>query len=492
MTYYSLFLLLFSGIAALLPFLSIYMKQLGLSAPEVAIIYGIMPFVSVVIRPLVGALADYLRRTKLVLVLLCILNALTFLCFLLVPYNTIRDFKTSEHLNRSTENDIVFATCKRINHNIVISRCSLYSGDLNNNNTFNPTVNAAKISAVCQCRSEDDQCSPRKNSTHTSPKFELQVLNVDYHLHNGSICSDDYIRNMLTKLPNNGCDAKHVMDCEIEWTLAPYKDNHNASYNLTFWLLLLIYFSGNTFFVPIFSLSDAVAYDMLGPNVHIWGLQRVWGSVGFGLVGLLSTVIREFFVDKGSSTDYSVSFYIYTALVLCAAALATKMKVSDDLMISNKIMKEVLKVLMNLETFVLFAITSFSGFLVGALESFLFWYLIDLGSTQILLGLCLAINCVSEIFMFSISGRILTKIGVVGCTYAMLLAFCIRFVGYSLLTNPWYALPLELLNGVTFSLFWAAVSSYTKIISPPGTSGTMQGLVNSIYHGVGEYEYPHV
>ncbi len=57
-------LCIFAAVASLLPYLAVYMKQLGLSPSETALIYGTMPFLGAIVRPLVGALADKLHAHK--------------------------------------------------------------------------------------------------------------------------------------------------------------------------------------------------------------------------------------------------------------------------------------------------------------------------------------------------------------------------------------------------------------------------------------------
>ena len=57
----------FSAVASLLPYLAVYMKQLGLSPSETALIYGSMPFLGAIVRPLVGAIADKLHAHKVTL-----------------------------------------------------------------------------------------------------------------------------------------------------------------------------------------------------------------------------------------------------------------------------------------------------------------------------------------------------------------------------------------------------------------------------------------
>lgn len=69
----------------------------------------------------------------------------------------------------------------------------------------------------------------------------------------------------------------------------------------------------------------------------------------------------------------------------------------------------------------------------------------------------------------------------------VLLGFSLRFYLYSILTDPWAAVPIELLNGVTFGLFWPTMASYANIIAAPGTEATIQGLVGAVFEGVGKF-----
>ena len=53
-----------SAVASLLPYITVYMKQLGLSPSESALIYGIVPFLGAIVRPIIGAIADKLHAHK--------------------------------------------------------------------------------------------------------------------------------------------------------------------------------------------------------------------------------------------------------------------------------------------------------------------------------------------------------------------------------------------------------------------------------------------
>lgn len=117
--------------------------------------------------------------------------------------------------------------------------------------------------------------------------------------------------------------------------------------------------------------------------------------------------------------------------------------------------------------------------------NFLFWHLENLAAAQegcdqlssmkTLQGLVMGIQCFGgELPFFFLSGWLLKKIGHVNAMSLVLLGFAVRFFCYSLLTNPWWVLPIELLNGVTFGVFYSTMASYASILAPPGTEATIQ------------------
>lgn len=71
-------------------------------------------------------------------------------------------------------------------------------------------------------------------------------------------------------------------------------------------------------------------------------------------------------------------------------------------------------------------------------------------------------------------GWIIKKISHVHAMSLVLLALSARFILYSLLSNPWWVLPIELLQGLTFGLFYSTMASYASVVAPPGAEATVQ------------------
>lgn len=59
-------------------------------------------------------------------------------------------------------------------------------------------------------------------------------------------------------------------------------------------------------------------------------------------------------------------------------------------------------------------------------------------------------------------------------------------MAYSLTSNVWLFLPLEILHGPSMGLCWPTMVAYGDKVSPSGTKATMQGLVGAVFEGIGE------
>eukprot|EP00903_Cladosiphon_okamuranus_P010272 g9726.t1 len=126
-----------------------------------------------------------------------------------------------------------------------------------------------------------------------------------------------------------------------------------------------------------------------------------------------------------------------------------------------------------------------SGIGRGVIDTFLFIRLEELGGSHVLCGLARLIMCVGEVLFFHLSGPLIRRVGVRRVIALAQLAFIIRFVYYSILREPWWVLPAEVLHGLTFAAMWAATTDYAHQISPAHLRTTIQGTVSGVYGGLG-------
>lgn len=152
---------------------------------------------------------------------------------------------------------------------------------------------------------------------------------------------------------------------------------------------------------------------------------------------------------------------------------------------SPNILKDIGVLFLSPAILIFFAWCIVIGLGTSLIWNFLFWHLEELAAAdsscdinswmKTLQGLTMGIQCFGgELPFFFISGWVLEKIGHIHSMSLVLLGFGIRFLLYSILTNPWWVLPIEFMQGVTFGIFYSTMASYASIVAPLGTEATLQ------------------
>lgn len=262
-----------------------------------------------------------------------------------------------------------------------------------------------------------------------------------------------------------------------------------------FIILFIVILVSNVISSPSLALADTVTVQTLRPNVHLYGHQRLWGSVGWGiasfLVGALVTLSHHCPnpFTKPSEVNYTPCFYTFGALMLLALLTSTRFKFtygSED----TKQAKDVriidsFKQSINMK-YIMFLFTAFYfGILNAFMKTFLFWHLKDLGGTQLLFSIIAAVNCIAEVSVYLISDRIITCMGHTRVIHLAAVGFTMRCLWYSFLSNPWFVLPLEFMPGITNALAWVAMLSYVNDMSTSDNATTHQGILYGFYRGLG-------
>jgi MFS_1 like family len=65
----------------------------------------------------------------------------------------------------------------------------------------------------------------------------------------------------------------------------------------------------------------------------------------------------------------------------------------------------------------------------------------------------------TQIPLFHLSGNIIAKLGVKACIALAQAAYVLRFLNYTVLTDPVWVLPSEVLHGFTFAIMYCAMVS---------------------------------
>lgn len=166
----------------------------------------------------------------------------------------------------------------------------------------------------------------------------------------------------------------------VNLTLNGNNTSSQFSYGRTFWIFFLIYFLAQCFFTPIFSLLDAIVYEHLGQEHRVkWGQQRLWGTVGFGAMAVVSSAVMDVIRDKKLSFLAAFVMFLAFQSLTGLAVFFYKSKNSKNSTNLSPLKKQ-LKGLLKLPQFVGMVVVVFVyGALNGVIETFVFWHLITLG-----------------------------------------------------------------------------------------------------------------
>lgn len=268
-----------------------------------------------------------------------------------------------------------------------------------------------------------------------------------------------------------------------------------ASTRELFIILFIIILVSNVISSPSLALADTVTVQTLRPDVHLYGHQRLWGSVGWGiasfLVGALVTLSHHCPnpFTKPSEVNYTPCFYTFGALMLLALLTSTSFKFayeSEDAKMAKDVgIIDSFKQSINVKYIVFLSTALYFGIMNAFMKTFLFWHLKDLGGTQLLFSIIAAVNCIAEVSVYLISDRIISRIGHTRVIYLAAVGFTMRCLWYSFLSNPWLVLPLEFMPGITNALAWVAMLSYVNEMSTSGNATTHQGILYGFYRGLG-------
>lgn len=538
-----------ASIGDLLPFMTLYMKQIGITESQAGITYGLMPFIGFLVRPIFGAVADKFKYHKQLLIVSCVLTGVFFNLLLLVPYEhsahtqvhtnimcsngdsylqdcysdqdgdkcpmSFHSYMNKVKYQREPEVETIFSnsTPDKVVPYSVNTVTSIPDPSIDGKTacSLSCMLDHATFQAsdfqICYTNSSGtynvDDClsvqtlDPKRKETEvklvipdidnllnsevvadrmhldgkTCKNYDLKQIEYNQKEYWQMLCSEDVLLKCTMK-------CSHVETCSVFETKALSTES--------FWIFFVLFLLGNITFSPIMSLGDAIAYDTLGPTRRLkWGKQRVFGTLGFALFAMISTVSMD--LSQSKTKSFTVAFFIFTALNILTAIVAFFMHISKDIH-SGGMTKGVMEILRVGRNMVFFLIIFYFGFLTGAIEAFLYWFLEKdlMNQHKIIPGLCILVGCISETIFLFFSGRIIKIFGQIQCLYLTFIAYFVRFIAYSFLENPWAVIPIEITHGVTFGVCWAAASSYASIIAPTGLSATFQGLLTGIHFGIGK------
>ncbi|OWA49992.1 hypothetical protein BV898_14523 [Hypsibius exemplaris] len=468
-----------AGLACIIPYMPVFARQLGFTDGELAVIYGLLPFVGLLSKPVVGIIADKLNAHRLVLLIALIVQGVfTFIVYFLPeqPGLVLLPTETAVHLTCNQQaatldlrNEARADTVFCLGKNVTTVRCKF--GDANGyaNEALNVTASNKPLHftlhAVAAVNSTPGTC-PAYVCDSSVP------VRIDY---------DGVSRATCTKSLTSNCSA---FLCK-----KPEQERNFVRFTYQFWLFLIVMTIGRAGFTSVYTMGDSVTFDLISQQKKpvSYGAQRVFGTLGWAAAAVVVGLLMDAFTEREQPlTDFAPAFYGFVVLIFLAMVTAWFLRPSENIQ-STQVLKNVANLFRDME-FLIFSVGTFLvGTCMGLLYTYLFVYIkYSLNSPQLLMGLSAVFDCFGEAPFMFLSSWFISRIGHHGTMTMALAAFCVRFMGYSLLgAQPWWILILELLHGPCFGLFYANMATFANNVAPAGGAATMQGVLGGIYDGFG-------
>ncbi|PKU37982.1 major facilitator superfamily domain-containing protein 6 [Limosa lapponica baueri] len=507
----------YSAYGSLYPLLPVYYKQLGMSPSQSGLLVGIRYFIEFCSAPFWGVVADRFRKGKIVLLFSLLCWVLFNLGIGFVRPATLRCVPKGLPPAHPTNASSLLTT---------VSQNASMSSPLTTVSTASPKVRGKRDLLTSSPVTLETTGTANPEITFLLP---TQSSDAEFVLENST---NFILKNTTTSPVSPGNVTPSTTPAAITTKPMP-SDQAVLVYDqqeveAIFLLILLVVIIGEFFSASSVTIVDTVTLQYLGKHRDRYGLQRMWGSLGWGLamlsvgIGIDYTHTDVGIEGQGCKApeykNYRIVFIVFGVLMTMALIVATQFRFhyahfkqdenkrkeveisqvdrsgsnesSDNTPTSMSQSQsfsfwDLIKLLCSIQYGSVLFVAWFMGFGYGFVFTFLYWHLEDLNGTTTLFGVCSVLSHVSELTAYFFSHKLIELVGHIRVLYIGLACNTARYIYISYLENAWTVLPMEVLQGVTHAAIWAACISYLSAAVPPELRTSAQGILQGLHLGLG-------
>lgn len=473
--------------ASLLPFLTLYFRELGLSPAMIGIIMGTKYFITLVWSPAASLLSKHYNKRRVVINCSLVFSAAAPLLLLLLPST---DVPGAQNYTCKTSDPSVSPT-QGLGDNYLITHARPQTPATVTHPKSplifpSKTLNGTKPSLVIRSNSS---ISP--NDTEESHPDVSQLNNASVVL--GSILKESernmsVVQTINSSMRNKRSDFLSDHSGEKDRSSLGFLGSLKEMdiHNQLFFLILIMVSVWELVSAPLEWTADDGLYEYLDfadasdrhSSTEVWSL--LGAACGVGGTGLLVSQLRCFIGAHTSRRE--VHFYCYACLTVLAlpAAVYLPLYLNKKRDRANGLLKA-MQLVYGSSQALLCALTIFLvGVAVSAVDNFLLWQMQDHGSSELHMGLSLALALLSQVTYPLLAGRISKFISpgrvlVIGAASLGLQCFY-----YSFLWGAWAALPAQLLSCFSSGALWWAVKIQCEDVATSGAEKSVKRVYSSM------------
>jgi PPP family 3-phenylpropionic acid transporter len=266
--------------------------------------------------------------------------------------------------------------------------------------------------------------------------------------------------------------------------------------------------NGGFFYLVFISIAMSVFYNGLQPLLDSLSLQvasrdprfsygklRIAGAAGWAFTGIITGQLIDVLSTTVIFSVAAISLFIafFVSFALPGNDIANQRSEFKESLNEAEELKEadisgrtrLRHVLSKTSLWILLIAVLLISAGTSPIWYFYSTYLKELGASSGWVGICLSFQGLCELPLFYFSAAIIARLGyrtallfTVGCSV-------LRLLLYSFTSNPFAVLPIELLHGFSWSLFWVVSVELVNQLVEPRYRATGQSLLYAAYFGAG-------
>jgi MFS family permease len=454
-------LFFFNGASfAIMPYLTIHMKDIGINDVDIALMYAILPFCVFIAPPIVGFFADKLGNYTRALLMSIIGCAIFHTLLLAVPTNLSHvDYPHTTLTMKDTDVSLKWAQCEekacsKIRNPEVkekdplpiffeMNNCTLDCPELKHLMVAQAYLGIAVTYESMICGQLGD-----KHCKVWPGQKKAELVRVNTNVTGNDQCgeaqlnfftdSDPCITNDLSDETILGINPECDLSCDVRTNLVERCGDSNSGNRLiTNGVYFIFRMMATMSLASCFILLDAQTIQLCAVEekhgkVGAYGRQILYKTLAQAVISPLVGALMDYITAQQGQPNYVASFIIADILFLISFVCALKCDMDLELPVNKDAMGGLKAILTNFEILLFLVMMFVCGSMYGFVETFLFVFLKeDLHAPMYLLGLTITTGAVVSLPFLYYSDAIVKKLGVYNSLVWTLLMYGVRYLGYS-------------------------------------------------------------
>ncbi|CAF1666387.1 unnamed protein product, partial [Adineta ricciae] len=352
----------FAAFGSLFPLMSIYFKQMGMGPSYCGILMGFRPFVEFVSAPFWSVVSTRFRQAKRILIMAIFSWIIFTVAIGLIkppPHSCWRQMNSTHQVIErvgSYSTSTIKPTVKLIVKRQLIKSPSSSTLDKTkesidrSNRILNSTM-TTKITLSSRRRKTRKTTTTTTTRTTLPSNFNQEDDDIDSNEEDNPINENHQINfkqpsninylvpiNKPHKSMGNPLSITHTNISLVKPLASPILYDKKDVRNV-FMVFLLLIIVGEFFSAPAITLADACTLSYLGQDTELYGRQRMFGSLGWGLaIFIVATILDQSksltFHACGTSgpleKNYTICFAAFSVCMTFALISASRFEFSYD------------------------------------------------------------------------------------------------------------------------------------------------------------------